>query len=378
MTPGHPNGRHRTGCVPAGAQPGPMTLDGTNSYLLSAARFGVVDRGRSRAGRRRPPRRAGRGGSGRADPDHPSASRPHRGGRRVGAADRGAGPGRRSGALHRRRRRSRDGEIIAAAGVSVQVIATPGHTTDSVSFLLRRRRPDRVGADRRHHSRPRHHRHRAAGRQPGVVPRLAATARRPRTTFRAARTRAATAGPVRGCRASIWRIASSGCPRSARCWPGSVRRASVGEVTDAVYTDIDPSVRFAAEHSVAAQLAYLRGTGTRRAVTDRRHAVGLDGVLPLLACPHCVAALLAAAAGWSAARPDIGSTWPGRAICRCWARRPRTDTADSADMVAARAVFLGEGHYRPIADAIADRVGPGRCSRSAPGPATTWALCSIG
>jgi len=35
--------------------------------------------------------------------------------------------------------------------------------------------------------------------------------------------------------------------------------ASVGAVTDLVYTDIDPSVRFAAEHSVAAQLDYLRG-----------------------------------------------------------------------------------------------------------------------
>jgi glyoxylase-like metal-dependent hydrolase (beta-lactamase superfamily II) len=37
--------------------------------------------------------------------------------------------------------------------------------------------------------------------------------------------------------------------------------ASVAAVTDAVYTDIDPSVRFAAEHSVAAQLDYLRTPG---------------------------------------------------------------------------------------------------------------------
>ena len=29
-------------------------------------------------------------------------------------------------------------------------------------------------------------------------------------------------------------------------------------MTDVVYADIDPSVRFAAEHSVAAQLEYLR------------------------------------------------------------------------------------------------------------------------
>jgi glyoxylase-like metal-dependent hydrolase (beta-lactamase superfamily II) len=38
--------------------------------------------------------------------------------------------------------------------------------------------------------------------------------------------------------------------------------AGVAAVTEAVYVDIDPSVRFAAEHSVAAQLAYLRGSGS--------------------------------------------------------------------------------------------------------------------
>jgi glyoxylase-like metal-dependent hydrolase (beta-lactamase superfamily II) len=36
--------------------------------------------------------------------------------------------------------------------------------------------------------------------------------------------------------------------------------ADVAAVTDAVYGDVDPAVRFAAEHSVAAQLAHLRGT----------------------------------------------------------------------------------------------------------------------
>ena len=37
--------------------------------------------------------------------------------------------------------------------------------------------------------------------------------------------------------------------------------ASVAAVTDLVYDDIDPSVRFAAEYSVAAQLEYLRAPG---------------------------------------------------------------------------------------------------------------------
>ena len=37
------------------------------------------------------------------------------------------------------------------------------------------------------------------------------------------------------------------------------RDASIGQVTDLVYTDIEPIVRPAAELSVAAQLQYLRG-----------------------------------------------------------------------------------------------------------------------
>jgi hypothetical protein len=37
------------------------------------------------------------------------------------------------------------------------------------------------------------------------------------------------------------------------------RDAAVGDVADAVYADVDPSVRRAAETSVAAQLDYLRG-----------------------------------------------------------------------------------------------------------------------
>ncbi|MCY1226451.1 hypothetical protein D9M72_386800 [compost metagenome] len=34
--------------------------------------------------------------------------------------------------------------------------------------------------------------------------------------------------------------------------------AEVGDITDAVYADIDPAVRAAAENSVAAQLEFLR------------------------------------------------------------------------------------------------------------------------
>jgi 23S rRNA (guanine745-N1)-methyltransferase len=93
-------------------------------------------------------------------------------------------------------------------------------------------------------------------------------------------------------------------------------------------------------------------------VTDRRPPPGLDGVLTLLACPHCSARL----------RRDGGVVGCGSGHRFDLARQgylsllgaaARTDTGDSAEMVAARAAFLGEGHYLPIADAVADRVGGG-------------------
>ncbi len=93
-------------------------------------------------------------------------------------------------------------------------------------------------------------------------------------------------------------------------------------------------------------------------MTDRRPPPGLDGVLPLLACPHCSAGL----------RRDGGVVGCGSGHRFDLARQgylsllgtaARTDTGDTAEMVAARAAFLGEGHYRPIAEAVADRVGGG-------------------
>lgn len=93
-------------------------------------------------------------------------------------------------------------------------------------------------------------------------------------------------------------------------------------------------------------------------MTDRHMPSGLDGVLPLLACPHCAAALWrdGGVVGCSSGhRFDVAR----QGYLSLLGPAARTDTADSAEMVAARAVFLGEGHYRPIADAIADRVGRG-------------------
>ena len=94
-------------------------------------------------------------------------------------------------------------------------------------------------------------------------------------------------------------------------------------------------------------------------MTARQTPDGLTAALPLLACPHCSAAL--------------GPTEPGTVGCGNGHRfdiarqgyvsllssRARTDTADTADMVAARMAFLGAGHYRPIAAAVAELSGQG-------------------
>lgn len=89
---------------------------------------------------------------------------------------------------------------------------------------------------------------------------------------------------------------------------------------------------------------------------------GLDRVLPLLACPHCHAELLRCSdsdhsvVGCGAGhRFDIAR----QGYLSLLGKGSRTDTGDSADMVAARVRFLGAGHYRPIADAITARMASG-------------------
>ena len=239
--------------------PGPMTLDGTNSYLLSgpgSASSIVVDPGPDDAGHLSALVAAG--------PvelilithrhhDHTEGAAELA--RRTGAPVRAADPAHCIGGAP-----LGDGETIAAAGVSVQVIATPGHTTDSVSFLLADDGP--TGSVLTGDT--------ILGRGTTVIappdgslgsyldslrllaglgPRFVLPAHGPQLPDLSAVAREYLAH--REQRLSAIREVL------ARLGPA----ATVGEVTDAVYTDIDPSVRFAAEHSVAAQLAYLRGTG---------------------------------------------------------------------------------------------------------------------
>jgi glyoxylase-like metal-dependent hydrolase (beta-lactamase superfamily II) len=237
--------------------PGPMSLDGTNSYVISAPDAGasvVVDPGPADEGHLR--RLAAVGGVElilvtHRHADHTAGSVRLR--ELTGAPVRAADPRYCHGGEP-----LRDGEIIEAAGISLQVVATPGHTSDSVCFHLPDDGPhgsvltgdtilgrgttvldypdgalgdyltslDRLEALGGAAVLPAHG---------PVLPSLEAVtgAYRAHRLERLAQIRAALTG----------------------LGPD----ATVPAVTDAVYADVDPSVRRAAEMSVAAQLDYLRG-----------------------------------------------------------------------------------------------------------------------
>ena len=238
--------------------PGPMTLDGTNSYVLAgpgAASVIVVDPG---------PLDDAHLTDLATRPvelvlithhhlDHTAAS--ERFAALTGAPVRALDPAFCVGGAP-----LTDGEVIEAAGVHVQVLATPGHTADSVCFLLR----DDVALD---------------GRSTGSV--LTGDTILGRGTTIIAHpdgrlgdylsslellgalgpaTVLPAHGPVLPDLAAV--VGEYRAHRLARLAAVEAAVVAVGDdvtaVTDAVYTDIDASVRPAAEKSVAAQLEYLR------------------------------------------------------------------------------------------------------------------------
>lgn len=116
--------------------PGPLTLDGTNTWVLAApgsAERVVVDPGpddEEHIGRL-----AALGGIALILISHRHGD--HTDGidklvDATGATVRSVG----SGFLRGRGDHLRDGEVIEAAGLRIRVLATPGHTADSVSFVL--------------------------------------------------------------------------------------------------------------------------------------------------------------------------------------------------------------------------------------------------
>ncbi|WP_422935333.1 MBL fold metallo-hydrolase [Sinomonas sp. P47F7] len=251
--------------------PGPMSLDGTNSYVISARDVSGEDAANASVpvvvvdpGPRDATHLAELAAAGRVElvlithhhPDHTE-----------GAADfhrlTGAPVRALDAALCLGGPAVVDGEVIEAAGARIEVLATPGHTADSISLLL---------ADDGDHGSVLTG-DTILGRGTTVISYpdgrlgdylasmrrlegLALAASGPMTVLPAH-------GPVLPDLAAVARAYLA--HREERL--DQIREAlaelgddaSVGAVADLVYADVDPSVRRAAENSVAAQLDYLRG-----------------------------------------------------------------------------------------------------------------------
>ncbi|MFJ4168691.1 MBL fold metallo-hydrolase [Paenarthrobacter sp. NPDC089714] len=237
--------------------PGPMSLDGTNSYVIGAPGSGhvaVVDPGPEDG-----PHLAALASAGHVDvilithrhADHTEASaRFHE---LTGAPVRAAMVEHCHGGEP-----LTDGEVIHAGGVEIRVLATPGHTSDSVCFHLPADGPtgsvltgDTIlgrGTTVLDYPDGR------LGDYLASLDRLEALG--PATLLPAH-------GPVlpaldEKCREyRDHREQRLDQIRAALAHVG--QQATIAQVTDVVYADVDPSVRWAAETSVAAQLDYLRG-----------------------------------------------------------------------------------------------------------------------
>jgi glyoxylase-like metal-dependent hydrolase (beta-lactamase superfamily II) len=247
--------------------PGPMSLDGTNSYVISGSFTGaeagevegragvvVVDPGPLDAAHLRE-----LANSGRVElvlvthhhPDHTEGAEEFH--RLTGAPVRAL-----DAALCFAAPPVADGEVIEAAGVRIEVLATPGHTADSISLHL----PD----DGDHGSVLTGDTILGRGTTVIAYPdgRLGdylATLRRleglgPKKVLPAH-------GPVLPDLGAIVRAYAAHREERLAQIRSALERlgadAPVGEVTDVVYADVDATVRRAAETSVAAQLDYLRG-----------------------------------------------------------------------------------------------------------------------
>jgi glyoxylase-like metal-dependent hydrolase (beta-lactamase superfamily II) len=236
--------------------PGPMSLDGTNSYLISAAGHpgtAVVDPGPLDEPHLRELAAAGSVELiliTHRHADHTAgAALLHE---LTGAPVRAADPAHCIGAAP-----LQPGETIAVAGTEVRVVATPGHTSDSVCFHLPLDGPagsvltgDTIlgrGTTVLDHP---------DGRLDDYLSSL------DRLELLGPATVLPAHGPVLPALDAVVRDY-----RSHRLDRLSQIRAAldaldgeagVAEVTDAVYADVNPSVRRAAENSVAAQLEYLR------------------------------------------------------------------------------------------------------------------------
>jgi glyoxylase-like metal-dependent hydrolase (beta-lactamase superfamily II) len=227
--------------------PGPMTLEGTNSYAISGPdSFGcvIVDPGPDDAGHiaelagLRPELIL----ITHRHPDHTAASAELH--RLTGAAVRAMDAEHCHGGDP-----LVDGEVIEEAGVSIRVLATPGHTDDSACFVL----PDAILTGDT-----------ILGRGTTVVDASLADYLDSLDLLRSHGD--VVVLPGHGPQLPSVADACDQLIAHRQQRLDQVRAAlqelgadaTVPQVTDVVYPDIDPAVRFAAEQSVRAQLDYLR------------------------------------------------------------------------------------------------------------------------
>ena len=233
---------------------GPMTLDGTNSYLIAAPGspdIVVVDPGPLDEAHL-----AALAAAGRVElvlvthrhADHSAASARF-------AALTGAPVRAFDAAYCVNGDPLVDGELIVAAGTSIRVVATPGHTDDSVCLHLPGDGP--TGSVLTGDT--------ILGRGTSIIDGALAD-------YLASLERLRAIGPaiVLPAHGPVLPDLAAICDaylahrherldqvRAALATLG--RDASIAQVTDVVYAQTDAAVRFAAEASVRAQLAYLRG-----------------------------------------------------------------------------------------------------------------------
>jgi glyoxylase-like metal-dependent hydrolase (beta-lactamase superfamily II) len=247
-------------CVLAG-NPGPMTLDGTNTWLLSApdARQAVVvdpgpaDEEHLAAVLRAAERRGVRVASillTHGHPDHSDGAR--RFAELSGAGVRARDPRHRHGGGES----LDEGDVVEVDGLRIEVMATPGHTADSLSFLV-----PAAGALLSGDT--------VLGRGTAVVahpdgrlaPYLASLARlRDACDHAGAGLLLPGHGPVLDRPAEVLQ----GYLDHRRARLDEIRRAlaegarTTDQVVATVYADVDPALWPAARMSVEAQLEYLR------------------------------------------------------------------------------------------------------------------------
>ena len=236
----------RARCVLA-PNPGPMTLDGTNTWVLHEPAAAVLRRRRPGSGRAN--RTCGRcsrplaqvaTGSPRSCSPTATLTTP-----RVPAVRR-AGRHRASGRWTPRTVSAdeglSDGDVVAVGGVEVRVLGTPGHTADSLSFLLDAGRRSRCSPGTRSWvAGPRSWRSPTGGSADYLesLDRLAALAEAGRGDAGAARPRPGARRPA-AVLAAYARTGASGWSR----WPSAMRAGArtASEVVEVVYADVDPAL----------------------------------------------------------------------------------------------------------------------------------------